>query len=121
MPLYQYECPDGHVTEVERRMSEPDPGNVQCQHTVSAPLDIPARRFPGVPCLQGDDVVQTDMALCLHPARRVYTAPAAIHFRGPGFYSTDVKARQERKRRPNPGDDLYVGHDRAAAQIARSL
>jgi predicted nucleic acid-binding Zn ribbon protein len=54
-------------------------------------------------------------------APREWTAPAAIHFRGSGFYSTDVKGAQERRRRPNPGDDLHRPHDPAAAKIARSL
>ncbi len=58
---------------------------------------------------------------CEETASRVFTAPSAIHFKGPGFYATDVKGTQQRKRRPNPGDDLYRSHDQAAANIARSL
>jgi predicted nucleic acid-binding Zn ribbon protein len=54
-------------------------------------------------------------------AARVWAPPAAIHFKGAGFYSTDVKGAQERRRRPNPGDDLHRPHDPAAAKIARSL
>lgn len=58
---------------------------------------------------------------CQRPAQRVFLPPAAIHFRGRGFYATDVKGSQERKRRPNPGDGLHIGHDDQAAAIARSL
>ena len=58
---------------------------------------------------------------CGAPAARVWSAPAAIHFKGRGFYSTDVRGRQERRRRPNAGDDLYRDHDVDAAAIARSL
>lgn len=58
---------------------------------------------------------------CEYDAARVWSPPAAVHFNGPGFYSTDVKARQERKRRPNAADDLTRHHDQAAANIARSL
>jgi predicted nucleic acid-binding Zn ribbon protein len=52
---------------------------------------------------------------------REWTAPVAIIFRGRGFYSTDVKGGQERKRRKNAGDDLLRSHDPTAAAIARSL
>lgn len=58
---------------------------------------------------------------CERPAERVYEPPAAIHFKGRGFYATDVKGAQERRRRPNPADDLARHHDPAAARIARSL
>lgn len=58
---------------------------------------------------------------CATAAKRVFTPPAAIHFKGPGFYSTDVKGRLERKRRPNPGDDLPVEFDHGAARIADAI
>jgi len=54
-------------------------------------------------------------------APRLFTPPAAIHFRGAGFYATDVKSSQERRRRPNAGDDLARNHDPVAAAIAKSL
>lgn len=55
---------------------------------------------------------------CGRNATRVFQAPAAIHFHGRGFTANDF---QNRKRRPNPGDDLPRQHDPAAAAIARSL
>lgn len=58
---------------------------------------------------------------CRRKARRVFAPPAAIHFRGPGFYSTDVNGRIHRKRRPNPGDDLHREFDHAAARIADGI
>jgi hypothetical protein len=54
-------------------------------------------------------------------AYRVFTPPAAIHFHGPGFYATDVKGKIGRKRRPNPGDDLYRDNDLAAERIAAAI
>lgn len=54
-------------------------------------------------------------------AHRQFTPPAAIHFKGPGFYSTDVRGRVGRKRRPNAGDDLYKEFDTGAARIADSI
>jgi putative FmdB family regulatory protein len=58
---------------------------------------------------------------CSDTAKRVFQAPAAIHFRGPGFYSTDVKGRIGRKRRSNPGDDLHTEFDAPAARIADAI
>ena len=113
---YQYRCALGHITEVVRPMTEDCPGTIRCEHAVVR-LDPAEREFPGRTAYE----VQTELDLCGADARRVYSAPAAIHFKAGGFYSTDVKARQERRRRPNPGDDLYVGHDEAARRIARSL
>ncbi len=55
---------------------------------------------------------------CEREARRVFTPPAAIHFRCGGFYSTDVRGKLHRKRRPNPGDDLPVEFDAPVARIA---
>jgi putative FmdB family regulatory protein len=90
MPSYDFACPDGHVTELVQKMSDP------LSET-------------------------TDCGTCDLRATRVFAPPAAVHFKGSGFYSTDVKGRQERKRRPNAADDLYRGHDDQAAAIARSL
>jgi putative FmdB family regulatory protein len=90
MPRYDFRCPDGHVTELVQKMSDPLTETTDCD-------------------------------TCDLRAHRVYEPPAAVHFNGPGFYSTDVKARQERRRRPNAADDLYRPHDPAAAKIARSL
>lgn len=58
---------------------------------------------------------------CGKRAVRVWEAPAAIHFRAPGFYSTDVASKLHRKRRPNPGDDLHTEFDSGAAHIADHL
>jgi hypothetical protein len=58
---------------------------------------------------------------CNRTAKRVFSPPAAIHFRGGGFYATDVTGRIHRKRRPNPGDDLPVEFDTPAARIADAI
>lgn len=58
---------------------------------------------------------------CRRRGQRVFSAPAAILFRGGGFYSTDVNGRVRRKRRPNPGDDLPVEFDHGAARIADAI
>lgn len=58
---------------------------------------------------------------CGKRAVRVWEAPAAIHFRGGGFYETDVRSKLHRKRRSNPGDDLPVEFDSTAARIAEAL
>lgn len=84
----------------------------RCACTATATIEQPMRADgppESVPC----------PAACGERAMRVWSAPAAIHFRGPGFYSTDVKGRTERRRRPNPGDDLHREHDPAADFIAR--
>lgn len=54
-------------------------------------------------------------------AHRVYAPPAAIHFHGAGFYSTDVKGALHRRRRPNAGDDLPKEFDHGAARIADAI
>lgn len=58
---------------------------------------------------------------CEAPAHRVFSSPAAIHFKGGGFYATDVKGTVGRRRRPNPGDDLHKGFDHGAARIADAI
>jgi predicted nucleic acid-binding Zn ribbon protein len=58
---------------------------------------------------------------CRRQAERIFAAPAAIIFRGGGFYATDVTGRIHRKRRPNPGDDLHVEFDTGAARIADAI
>lgn len=67
------------------------------------------------------DRVEVQCATCGKVAERVFQVPAAIHFKGPGFYSTDVKGRLERKRRRNVADDLPKEHDRGAARIADAI
>lgn len=67
------------------------------------------------------DVPETVECDCGLRARRMYCAPAAIHFKGPGFYATDVRSKLHRKRRKNPGDDLYTEFDTDAARIARAI
>jgi putative FmdB family regulatory protein len=67
------------------------------------------------------DVPEHVECSCGRRAVRVWEAPAAIHFRGSGFYSTDVAGKLHRKRRPNPGDDLHTEFDSGAARIADAL
>jgi predicted nucleic acid-binding Zn ribbon protein len=62
-----------------------------------------------------------DCECCDMRASRVFTAPAAVVFRGRGFYSTDVKGRIERRRRRNAGDSLHRGFDTDAAAIAKTI
>lgn len=61
-----------------------------------------------------------DCATCGGEAKRVFTVPT-IHFRGPGFYATDVKGTLHRKRRANAGDDLRKEFDRGAARVADAI
>lgn len=58
---------------------------------------------------------------CGEAGRRLFEVPAAIHFKGPGFYSTDVTGKLHRKRRKNAGDDLPKEFDHTAARIAQSI
>jgi predicted nucleic acid-binding Zn ribbon protein len=58
---------------------------------------------------------------CQQEARRVFAPPAAIHFKGGGFYATDVAGKVHRRRRANPGDDLPVEFDAPAARIADAI
>jgi putative FmdB family regulatory protein len=67
------------------------------------------------------DIPLTVVCPCGAAAKRVYQAPAAIHFHGGGFYQNDVTSRIHRRRRPNPGDDLPVEFDDAAARIADAI
>lgn len=67
------------------------------------------------------DVPEHVKCTCGQRAMRIWEAPAAILFRGSGFYSTDVTSKLHRKRRPNPGDDLPVEYDGPAARIADAL
>jgi predicted nucleic acid-binding Zn ribbon protein len=97
MARYDYRCPLGHVTILIQPMADDTPASVQCDGMVSG------------------------IELCAATAERVWEPPAAIHFHGPGFYATDVKGSQERRRRPNAGDKLERVHDPDAAAIARSL
>lgn len=65
--------------------------------------------------------IEPECATCGKPAQRRFTVPAAIHFKGPGFYSTDVKGTLHRKRRANPGDDLPKEFDSGAARVADAI
>lgn len=105
MPRYDYVCPNGHVTERTFAMADM-PTHVECD----APMDP-------------EDAAGFRLSepICGQEARRLLTPPAAIHFHGPGFYATDVKGAQQRRRRPNAGDDLRRFHDPDAARIARTL
>lgn len=67
------------------------------------------------------DVPVTITCGCNRQAKRIFAPPAAIHFRGAGFYATDVTGRIHRKRRPNPGDDLHTEFDAPAARIADGI
>lgn len=67
------------------------------------------------------DIPESIRCGCRRKARRVFGPPAAIHFHGPGFYATDVKGTVHRRRRTNPGDDLYVPFDGRAASIADAV
>lgn len=68
-----------------------------------------------------DVVPEVECPTCGKPARRIFSGPAAIHFKGPGFYATDVKGTLHRKRRANPGDDLPKEFDRGAARVADAI
>lgn len=68
-----------------------------------------------------EEIPATTECMCDEQAARVFLPPAAIHFKGPGFYQTDVKGKLHRKRRPNPGDKLTPIHDPQADYIARHL
>lgn len=109
MPSYDFRCPAGHVTTLTQSMHVPLPQDLTCQHGKR-------ETHTNDPSEQG----RLDGA-CLQRAARVFWAPAAIHFKGRGFYATDVKGAQERRRRPNPGDDLPRQHDPVADALARSL
>jgi predicted nucleic acid-binding Zn ribbon protein len=99
VPTYLFRCPDGHHREIVMSIHDELPTTVACQQLLDSP----------------------EILVCEHVAERVFLPPAAIHFKGRGFYATDVTGAQQRRRRPNPGDDLYRGHDPDAAAIARSL
>lgn len=110
MPAYDFRCPNGHTTEHVQSIHDPIPEAIECQQPLEfadASVKWAVHHHDGV-------------IWCGKIAERVFAPPAAIHYRGRGFYATDVKGAQERKRRPNPGDDLFIGHDPQAAAIARS-
>lgn len=114
MPTYEFRCPDGHVVELVQPMAKALPVTIRCDHTVLADDDVGVVR-------DGIEPEQLRIARCAKRAKRVFSPLAAIHFRGRGFYATDVNSAQRRRRRPNPGDDLFKPHDPDAAAIARSL
>lgn len=66
----------------------------------------------------GAAIAGKDSYACTATATRIFGPPAAIHFRGPGFYSTDVKSRVERKRRKMVADDMPRG-DSDSHDLAR--
>lgn len=78
MPTYIYRCAEGHISERQQSIHDPLPVAVNC--------------------------TTCDAAI----AKRVFTPPAAIHFKGGGFYDTDYRLRYDRKRRPNAGDSLPI-------------
>lgn len=71
-----------------------------------------------VTCSRHEIPPTIECVTCDRPAQRVFEAPAAVHFRGPGFYATDVKGTLHRKRRSNAGDSLPKEFDSGAARIA---
>lgn len=117
MPLYEYRCEHGHVTERVMRMTDEQPETITCVQ----PLVRPTHQLPiaATVMASSQDVVESNPTPCGARARRLFNVPAAIHFKGAGFYSTDVKGRVERRRRPNPGDDLATPFDTHAAAVAR--
>lgn len=100
VPTYVFQCPQGHVTELVQSIHDDLPTEVPCDWMAD-----------------GDCSVH----VCVAPAARVFLAPAAIHFKGRGFYATDVKGAQERRTRKRTADDLPVAHQADSAAIARSL
>lgn len=73
-----------------------------------------------VTCSMSEVPSTVDCATCGGPAERVFTVPI-VHFKGPGFYSTDVKGTLNRKRRKSAGDDLPKEFDRGAARVADAI
>lgn len=102
MPLYEYECGQGHLTEHVCPVGDA-PDALACTH-VDGALDL------------GGDKPAVTVTPCDQLARRRFSL-AAIHFKGGGFYANDYKGRYDRKRRPNPGDDLSIP---AEAAITRA-
>lgn len=70
-----------------------------------------------IECISGEPLAATEYVV----ARRVFSPPAAIHFHGPGFYSTDVKGTLHRRRRRNAGDDLHREFQADTAKIADAI
>jgi putative FmdB family regulatory protein len=73
-----------------------------------------------VTCSMTEVPATVECATCGEEAQRVFSVPI-IHFRGPGFYSTDVKGALHRKRRANAGDGLKKEFDSGAARIADAI
>lgn len=117
MPRYDYRCPHGHVTEAVFAMADV-PATVACtgSHTSVALMSADLMPPEGV----GRPLAGEARYECLATAERVFHAPGAVHFKGPGFYSTDVKSRVERRRRPNVADDLPRG-DMDSHRIAKAI
>lgn len=117
MPRYDFRCPHGHVTEAIFSMSDV-PASIRCggEHTAISVMSADTIPVEGI----GDAIWGRDGYECLATADRVFHAPGAVHFKGPGFYSTDVKGRVERKRRRNAGDGLPAG-DADTHRIAKHI
>lgn len=108
MPRYDYRCEAGHVTEGVFPMGE-------------APAEVCCNECPRDDTLLSDkDGIKEHFSRGA-TARRVFCAPAAIHFHGGGFYATDVKGALLRRRRPNVGDSLPKEFDHAAAALADAI
>lgn len=107
MPIYEYRCPDGHVTEIVRSMHDDIPADVPCEQAMPCSRCGIAQGCcedccaPG--CADRDELVER----CAKAARRVF-GWAATHYKGAGTYTTDYKLKYDRKRRRNPGDDLPI-------------
>lgn len=143
MATYEYRCPDGHVTEHVFSMAEDKPEAVQCNHrpwSVSVEYDDEDRtagvvvlscdgeevrrsRFSGDTCGERLFAAMRRLRLldgpqfCGLAATRVFLAPAAVHYKGPGFYETDYRQKYDLKSRKRPADDLPIP---AEAAITRA-
>lgn len=112
MPVYEYQCPEGHVTELVLPMADEKPATTHCTHpveptntandTLAASAWGRYERNPDDP--EGPPVFVGHV--CGADAARVWEPWAATIYKGAGTYTSDYKLKYDRKRRPNPGDDL---------------
>lgn len=100
MARYEFECPEGHVTELWLPMEDEKPDAVPCGWAPQPLLDDGGCTSD---CERCDCSAEREP--CGQPAKRVF-GWAATHYKGAGTYTTDYKLKYDRKRRKMPGDGL---------------
>lgn len=94
MATYEYQCPEGHITELQLPMADDKPESVVCGW---APQPSEDDGGCDADCEHCDCSAEREP--CGKPAARLWEPWAATHYKGAGTYTTDYRLKYDRKSR----------------------